>query len=347
MPPKPKRPRSPPPREEDSILNVDDPRPQRVAQVPSATATAGAARRFAGARGDRELQATYGVADAFRPAFLYVERGPGQGQLLEVRPGTIVIGRASVADLRLQHPSISRRHAQVTRVGEQFFVKDLGSQNGTLVNRERLLGELELVPGDLLCVGSAELRLRGPLSKAEQRGVAEDRAHPGASDGAGRRTAVRQLGLAIFAAAVGFGLAAVLGFGLRASSPETPTVTGPVDRAPPPSSDDAAPEPEAAPPRPAGPGASAADPARAAEVVPPRQPRGTGRPAPEVGSRAAPPVAAPAPSTPPARAPEPLGSSLSALRSAPSTERTGPEAAPALPVAPPARNPIDDAFDGR
>ena len=99
---------------------------------------------------DREMQAQYGAGqNAYKPAFLYVERGPGQGQLLEVKQGTLVIGRASVSELRLQHPSISRRHTQIRRVGEQFFVKDLGSQNGTFVNKTRIAAETEARPGDL------------------------------------------------------------------------------------------------------------------------------------------------------------------------------------------------------
>jgi len=119
---------------------------------------------------DQELRASYGpdsVNDGYRPAFLYVERGPGAGQLVQVRQGVMVIGRASVADLRVQHPSISRRHAQVKRVGEQFFIRDLGSQNGTFVNKSRIGAELEITPGDTIALGNATLKLRGPMAKGE------------------------------------------------------------------------------------------------------------------------------------------------------------------------------------
>lgn len=119
---------------------------------------------------DQELRASYGpdsVNDGYRPAFLYVERGPGAGQLVQVRQGVMVIGRASVADLRVQHPSISRRHAQVKRVGEQFFIRDLGSQNGTFVNKSRIGAELEVTPGDTIAMGNATLKLRGPMAKGE------------------------------------------------------------------------------------------------------------------------------------------------------------------------------------
>ena len=82
------------------------------------------------------------------PAFLFVEKGPGAGQLVPLRQGTLVIGRGSASDLRLVHPSISRKHAAITREGGRFFIRDFGSQNGTFVNQLRCPQELELFPGD-------------------------------------------------------------------------------------------------------------------------------------------------------------------------------------------------------
>lgn len=237
MPPNPKRPaaRDVPIREEH-ILKADDPRPQRVPQYPSAgTGARRPPRRaeehiptsvFDTEAADEEMQAQYGVPEAeYKPAFLYVERGPGAGQLLEVKQGTVVVGRASVSDLRLQHPSISRRHAQVKRQGEQFFVKDLGSQNGTFVNKQRIATEVEVKPGDTIAMGNALVRLRGPLEKGEKLAPV---AAPAAKQNKARiETAVvarhtgshatpssNALKIAVFAGAVGFGLAAVLAVAL-------------------------------------------------------------------------------------------------------------------------------------
>lgn len=236
MPPNPKRPapaREVPIRDEH-ILRADDPRPQRVPQYPSAgTGARPRPRRaeehiptsvFDTEAADEEMQAQYGVPEAEqKPAFLYVERGPGAGQLLEVKQGVVVVGRASVSDLRLQHPSISRRHAQVKRQGEQFFVKDLGSQNGTFVNKQRIATEVEVKPGDSIAMGNALLRLRGPLEKGEKL----EKVTPVGPKGAKARieTAVvarhtgshrtsNALKIAVFAGAVGFGLAAVLAVAL-------------------------------------------------------------------------------------------------------------------------------------
>jgi len=154
--------------DEVAPLQADDPRPQRVPQYP-----AGPRRRPRRGPGgalrearDRELPARFGSGEyedpGHTPVFLYVERGPGAGQLLLVKQGVLVLGRASTSDLRLQHPSISRRHAQLTRRGERLTLEDLGSQNGTYVNHVRLTSALEVRAGDELALGNALLRVRGP-----------------------------------------------------------------------------------------------------------------------------------------------------------------------------------------
>ncbi len=252
MPPNPKRPHGGgEPVTDEQVLQVDDPRPQRVAQLSSSSTGGRRAVKkveehiptsIFDTEADQEMQAEYGVQGAEqKPAFLYVERGPGAGQLLEVKQGAVVVGRASVSDLRLQHPSISRRHTQIKRVGEQFFVKDLGSQNGTFVNKQRIETEVEVKPGDSIAMGNALLRLRGPLAKGEK--LPTDALPPAAelpkiakaekAEKANKSrisTAVvarpsgplvatpapstTALKIAVFAGAVGFSLAGVLAFAL-------------------------------------------------------------------------------------------------------------------------------------
>lgn len=222
------------------VLRADDPRPQRVAQAPVRSAVRRGVRRGSAdatadmeSERDQELRPSYDLSSMkskSRPVFLYVERGPGQGQLMQLQDGALVIGRASVSDLRLQHPSVSRRHAQLRRAGEQFFVRDLGSQNGTFVNKKRLSTELEVQVGDSIAVGSALLKLRGPLNTGEGLDAPATASGPLASSPTRPKqrthlpTAVvrRDLGepktnafkVAMVAGGVGFGLAAVLVFAL-------------------------------------------------------------------------------------------------------------------------------------
>jgi pSer/pThr/pTyr-binding forkhead associated (FHA) protein len=63
--------------------------------------------------------------------------------------GAVTIGRAPECDVRIDHPSVSRRHATL-HVGDRLRVEDLGSANGTRARGERL------VPGELVDVGPGE-----------------------------------------------------------------------------------------------------------------------------------------------------------------------------------------------
>jgi transcriptional regulator with AAA-type ATPase domain len=75
--------------------------------------------------------------------------------------GQLVIGRSPECDLRVDHPSVSRRHARI-HVGDVIRVEDLGSANGTLVG-DRTLREgqsVEWIPGELTQVGAATLFLQ-------------------------------------------------------------------------------------------------------------------------------------------------------------------------------------------
>lgn len=69
----------------------------------------------------------------------------------------IVIGRSAECDLRLQHQSVSRRHARLFLTGGDWFLSDLRSTNGTLVNGKRISNR-RLKSGDLIRIGAYGLR---------------------------------------------------------------------------------------------------------------------------------------------------------------------------------------------
>jgi ABC-type bacteriocin/lantibiotic exporter with double-glycine peptidase domain len=100
---------------------------------------------------------------AARPGFhLAVLDGDGDGgdaaRLVELPPGSLVVGRDPGADLVLDDPNISRHHAVLVRTGEHVEVRDDGSANGTRVNGRRV-GESELSDGDRIGIGRWELVL--------------------------------------------------------------------------------------------------------------------------------------------------------------------------------------------
>ena len=65
-------------------------------------------------------------------------------------------GRYPESDIFLDDVTVSRRHAEIRREDGHFFVKDLGSLNGTYVNLQRV-EEAELADGDELQIGKFKL----------------------------------------------------------------------------------------------------------------------------------------------------------------------------------------------
>jgi two-component system, NtrC family, response regulator AtoC len=78
------------------------------------------------------------------------------------RAGSLTIGRGEDAAVRLDHASISRRHAAVLCADGDVAVADLGSHNGTWVNGERIDGRRALHTGDTIAIGEATLVLHRP-----------------------------------------------------------------------------------------------------------------------------------------------------------------------------------------
>jgi len=68
---------------------------------------------------------------------------------------TYTIGRAPENSIRLEDVSVSGRHAELAMVGENCFLKDLGSTNGTVVNGQPAT-EVQLCAGDRIRFGKVE-----------------------------------------------------------------------------------------------------------------------------------------------------------------------------------------------
>lgn len=64
----------------------------------------------------------------------------------------VVLGRGAKADIHLSDRTLSRRHCEIDRVSATLVVRDLGSKNGTRVNRAHV-SEAVLMPGDKLTLG--------------------------------------------------------------------------------------------------------------------------------------------------------------------------------------------------
>lgn len=70
----------------------------------------------------------------------------------------IVVGRSSELDMVLVEDMVSRRHAKLTVTGDQIFIQDLGSTNGTFVNGEKIK-RARLQEGDRILIGTSIIKL--------------------------------------------------------------------------------------------------------------------------------------------------------------------------------------------
>jgi hypothetical protein len=107
-------------------------------------------------------------------ALLVVLRGPNAGSRFLLDRDVTTAGRHPDSDIFLDDVTVSRRHAEFYRQGERFLVRDVGSLNGTYVNRERI-DETELFGGDEVQVGKFRLLF---LSRSPELG--RNRSGPGA-----------------------------------------------------------------------------------------------------------------------------------------------------------------------
>jgi hypothetical protein len=85
-------------------------------------------------------------------ALLLVMRGPNAGSRFRLDGELTTAGRHPDSDIFLDDVTVSRRHAEFYRDGGRFTVRDVGSLNGTYVNRERI-EEAELIGGDEVQIG--------------------------------------------------------------------------------------------------------------------------------------------------------------------------------------------------
>jgi hypothetical protein len=83
------------------------------------------------------------------------------GAAIRLRPDVTTIGRGQSVDVQLNHPSVSKLHAEIVRRGPYVYVSDLGlSRHGTRVNG-KVVAQRLLEDGDVLSFGSERCRVGG------------------------------------------------------------------------------------------------------------------------------------------------------------------------------------------
>jgi pSer/pThr/pTyr-binding forkhead associated (FHA) protein len=111
--------------------------------------------------------------DALAPgsALLVVKRGPNAGSRFLLDQDVTTAGRHPDSDIFLDDVTVSRRHVEFRRDGADFTVNDVGSLNGTYVNRERI-DSATLAGGDEVQIGKFRLvYLNSPSPNSSRRGA--------------------------------------------------------------------------------------------------------------------------------------------------------------------------------
>ena len=94
------------------------------------------------------------------PTSLTVMAGLPVGTRFALDADELTVGRGTGCAVRLDDPTVSSIHARVNRRGSTFMIEDLGSRNGTFINRRRITAATPLRPGDRLGIGpNVELEL--------------------------------------------------------------------------------------------------------------------------------------------------------------------------------------------
>jgi pSer/pThr/pTyr-binding forkhead associated (FHA) protein len=84
---------------------------------------------------------------------LVMRSGPTPGKVYELSKDSVTIGREASADIVIPDPEVSRSHARLTSKQGTYMLEDLGSTNGTFVNKQRVTGQRLLNPGDEITLG--------------------------------------------------------------------------------------------------------------------------------------------------------------------------------------------------
>ncbi|AGF79217.1 EAL domain-containing protein [Desulfocapsa sulfexigens DSM 10523] len=106
----------------------------------------------------------------------YIEGGMKDGKCLDVpiHVSPFFIGRDKGCHLRVKAPGVSRKHVQLEVNGEKIFVGDMGSTNGTFVNRNKITRQVEIRSGDTIHLGQEELRITRRCDYKKNDPVADD-----------------------------------------------------------------------------------------------------------------------------------------------------------------------------
>ena len=136
-----------------------------------------------GSPGNKIRNQAVGLDDVVFFGEFSLEQGWPIRQLLTGRAGKLleelkldkkrtIVGRGPDCDIVLDHPSVSKQHAELVREGSRTYVRDLGSLNGTFVGGQPVSGQVYVPPNSVIALGIFTLAITdsGTVEKAEYNG---------------------------------------------------------------------------------------------------------------------------------------------------------------------------------
>ena len=94
------------------------------------------------------------------PTHVAIVEGANAGETISLDLAPLLVGRGSDAAIRLDDDYVSTRHARIAASGDQWFVEDLGSTNGTYIGTSRITQPTTLQLGTQVRIGKTTLELR-------------------------------------------------------------------------------------------------------------------------------------------------------------------------------------------
>lgn len=105
---------------------------------------------------------------------LIVHTGKHKGKKITLPDKEVVIGRDETCFIRMASVEVSRLHCALIPTEKGLLLRDLGSQNGTIVNNVRIEKETLLQPGDILQLGPIQFELEGARPAKPKEGLEDD-----------------------------------------------------------------------------------------------------------------------------------------------------------------------------
>ena len=112
------------------------------------------------ARGARPSRTKAAKPRRGTPSQVAIIEGANHGESVQLSEAPLLVGRGPDAQIRLDDDYVSTRHARIASSGDQWYVEDLGSTNGTYVGTSRITQPTSLQLGTQVRIGKTILELR-------------------------------------------------------------------------------------------------------------------------------------------------------------------------------------------